>query len=91
MISTFALIQEPCLLIVCTEFLNLLRKQLNNLFEFSLIIDLSHFVFKLLLNVIWGYMEQVYWPLDASWYCGHLTGYNSETRRHLVILFYFTY
>lgn len=27
---------------------------------------------------------KVYWPLDASWYCGHLTEYNSETRRHHV-------
>ncbi|XP_042059184.1 histone-lysine N-methyltransferase ATX2-like isoform X2 [Salvia splendens] len=25
---------------------------------------------------------KVYWPLDASWYSGHITGYNYETRRH---------
>ncbi|KAG6419859.1 hypothetical protein SASPL_116371 [Salvia splendens] len=25
---------------------------------------------------------KVFWPLDASWYSGHITGYNYETRRH---------
>ncbi|XP_047983094.1 histone-lysine N-methyltransferase ATX2-like isoform X1 [Salvia hispanica] len=25
---------------------------------------------------------KVYWPLDASWYCAHITGYNSETGQH---------
>ncbi|KAL1561344.1 histone-lysine N-methyltransferase ATX2-like [Salvia divinorum] len=25
---------------------------------------------------------KVYWPLDASWYSGHITGYNSDTGRH---------
>ncbi|KAH6778423.1 trithorax-like protein 2 [Perilla frutescens var. hirtella] len=27
---------------------------------------------------------KVYWPLDADWYSGHITGYNSETGRHHV-------
>ncbi|KAG6419853.1 hypothetical protein SASPL_116365 [Salvia splendens] len=25
---------------------------------------------------------KVYWPLDASWYSAHITGYNSETGHH---------
>ncbi|GER40803.1 histone-lysine N-methyltransferase ATX1 [Striga asiatica] len=27
---------------------------------------------------------KVYWPLDASWYSGHIVGYNPETGRHHV-------
>ncbi|KAJ4841207.1 hypothetical protein Tsubulata_043984 [Turnera subulata] len=27
---------------------------------------------------------QVYWPLDADWYCGRVLGYNPETNRHNV-------
>ncbi|KAL6526707.1 hypothetical protein OROGR_015797 [Orobanche gracilis] len=31
-----------------------------------------------------GLQCKVYWPLDASWYSGHIVGYNSETGRHHV-------
>lgn len=32
-------------------------------------------------------MSQAYWPLDAEWYVGHISGYDSETARHHVIDF----
>ncbi|KAK6145756.1 hypothetical protein DH2020_019625 [Rehmannia glutinosa] len=35
-------------------------------------------------NKFIGLQCKVYWPLDASWYSGHIDGYNSETGRHHV-------
>lgn len=35
-------------------------------------------------NKFVGLQCKVFWPLDASWYSGHIMGYNSETGRHHV-------
>lgn len=41
--------------------------------------------FGIWFKIIWYFgISQVYWPLDADWYCGRVVGYDSETSRHHV-------
>lgn len=41
------------------------------------------------VEIIWYFGTlQVYWPLDADWYCGRVVGYDSETGRHHVCSLY---